>query len=137
MKFVLTTANASILVNYEKKIIIGIYLDHVIYTAKQLQLFDKFEAQFKEKFEIKLLGKVRLILGILVKRNMKDKTLHLSYMHYIQNLLSIYHIIEANPVGLPMIKKSTILFGKGKNAEFNVTDYQRLVGKLMYLSQTI
>ena len=83
MEFVWTTVDASILVNYEKKIIIDIYINDVIYTAKKLQLLDKFEAQFKEKFEVKLLGKARLILNMLVKRNMKYKTLHLSHAYYI------------------------------------------------------
>ena len=73
---------------------------------------------------------------MIVKRNMKDKTLHLNYTYYIQDLLSIYNMIEANPVGPSMIKKSTILFSKDKNTEFDITDYQRLVRKLMYLSQT-
>ena len=36
--------NASILGNYEKKIIIGIYVDDIIYAAKELQLLNKFEA---------------------------------------------------------------------------------------------
>lgn len=130
------TANASVLVNYEKRIIIGIYVDDNIYAAKELQLLDEFEAQLKEEFEVKLLGKARLILGMLVKRDMKRRTLHLSHMHYIRDLLSTYDMIGANPVGTPMIKGSTILHSKGEDAEFDVTDYQRLVGKLMHLSQT-
>ena len=44
MGFIPTTADASVLVNYEKKIIIGIYVDDIIYAVKKLQLLDKFEA---------------------------------------------------------------------------------------------
>ena len=58
-------------------------------------------------------------------------------MYCIQNMLSTYNIIEANPIDTPIIKGSTILLSKSEDAEFNITDYQRLVGKLMYLSQTI
>ena len=83
MGFVPMTADVSVLVNYEKKIIISIYVNDVIYATKKLQLLDEFEAQLKEKFEVKLLGKARLILGMLVKRDMKRKTLHLSHTHYI------------------------------------------------------
>ena len=136
MGFVPTTADASVLVNYEKIIIIGIYVDDVIYAAKEFQLLDKFEAQLKEKFQVKLLGKARLILGMLVKRDMKRKSLHLSHTHSIRDLLSTYDMIRANSVDTLMIKGSTILFGKSKDAEFDVTDYQCLVGKLMHLSQT-
>ena len=114
MGFVPITANASVLVNYEKKIIIGIYVDDVIYAAKEFQLLDKFEAQLKEEFKVKLLGKARLILSMLVKRDMKRKTLHLSHTHYIRDLLSTYDMIGANLVGTPIIKGSTILLAKAK-----------------------
>lgn len=51
-------------------------------------------------------------------------------------MLSTYDMIEANSVSIPMIKGSTILLSKGKNVEFNIIDYQRLVRKLMHLLQT-
>ena len=73
---------------------------------------------------------------MLVKKDMKCKTLHLSHMHYIRDLLFTYNMIKANLIGTSMIKGSTILLGKGKDVELNVTNYQRLVGKLMHLSQT-
>lgn len=123
MGFVLTIANTSILINYKKKIFISIYIDENIYAAKELQLLDKFETQLKEKFEVKLLGKTKLILGMLVKKNMKYRTLHLNYRAYIWNVLSTYDMMGANSVGTLIIKGSIILLGKGKDTKFNVTDY--------------
>lgn len=123
MRFILMTININILVNYKKKIIIGIYINNVIYAAKKLQLFDKFEAQLKKKFEVKLLSKAKLILNILVKRNIKHKIFYLSHIHYIQDLLSIHNMIGANLVDTLIIKRSTILFDKNKDAEFNIIDY--------------
>lgn len=73
------TTYTNILVNYKKKIIINIYIDNVLYTTKKLQLFDEFEAQLKKEFKVKLLSKAILILGILVKRNIKCKTLHFNH----------------------------------------------------------
>lgn len=43
-------------------------------------------------------------------------------------------MIRVNLVSILMIKGSTILVGKGKDAEFDITDYQHLVRKLMHLS---
>lgn len=123
IKFIPITANINILVNYEKKIIIEVYINTVINTIKKSQLFDKFEAQFQEEFEVKLYNKTRLIFDMLVKRYIKRKTLYLSYTHYIRDLLSTYDIIEANLVITPIIKGSTILFGKSKDTKFDVTDY--------------
>ena len=73
---------------------------------------------------------------MLVKKDMKRKTFHLSHMHYIQDLLSKYDMIKANLVDTLMIKRSIILLGIGEDAEFEVTNYQRQMGKLMHLSQT-
>lgn len=42
----------------------------------------------------------------------------------------------ANPVATPIIKGTTIRLGKDEDSEFDVTDYQCLVEKLMHLSQT-
>lgn len=104
--------------------IISNYVDDVIYAGKELQLLGKFEAQFKEEFEVKLLNKAKLILGILVKRDITYKTLYLSYIHYIQDLLSTYNMIKANFVNILMIKGSIILLSsKKKDTEFDVTDY--------------
>lgn len=77
----------------------------------------------KVKIEIKLLGKAKLILNMLVKKDIKHKILHLNYMYYIQDLLSTYDMIEANLVGIPIVKRFTILFGKDKDTEFDITDY--------------
>lgn len=103
------TTDASILVNYEKKILIDIYVNDVIYAAKELKLLDEFEAQLKEEFEENLLGEARLILGMLIKRDVERGTLHLSYTDHIRDLLSTYNMIRSNPVGTSMIKESKML----------------------------
>lgn len=41
--------------------------------------------------------------------------------------------MKVNSIDTSMIKRSTILFGKNKNAEFDIIDYQHLIGKLIYL----
>lgn len=46
-------------------------------------------------------------------------------------------MIRANLVSTLMIKRSTIILGKDKNIEFDITNYQRLIEKLMYWSLTI
>lgn len=83
MRFILTIADTSVFVNYAKIIIKDIYIDKVTYAIKKSQLFDKFETQLKEEFEVKLLGKARLILRMLVKKDIKCKTFHLSHIYYI------------------------------------------------------
>ena len=46
-------------------------------------------------------------------------------------------MIRANVLNSPIFQKYTILFSKGKNTKFDVTEYQHLVKKLIYLSQII
>lgn len=60
---------------------------------------------------------------MLVKKDIKCKICYPIYMHYIQNLLSIYNMIKDNLINIPIIKKSIILFNKSKDVEFDVSDY--------------
>lgn len=60
---------------------------------------------------------------MLVKSNIKYKTFYFSYTYYIENLLSIYNIIKTNSVSTLIVKKSTILLSKNKNAKFDIINY--------------
>lgn len=123
--FVTMTANASILINYEKSIMIRIYVDDVITATKKLQLLEELEVQLIEEFEVKFLEDVNLILGMVVKKDLTSGILHLNHAYYIRDFLDTYNITTANPVATPMIKGSSIPLGKGEDSEFDVTDYQR------------
>lgn len=46
-------------------------------------------------------------------------------------------MIKTNLINILIVKKSIVLLGKSKNAEFDITNYQYLIGKLMYLLYTI
>lgn len=120
MRFVLITVDTIVLVNYKRKIIINIYVYNNIYISKKLQLFNKFGAQFKEKFEVKLLKEVKLILNMLIKIDIKCKTFYLNYMYNVWNLLYKYNIIEANFISTLIIQGSIILFSKNKDIEFDI-----------------
>lgn len=51
MAFILIIADTNVLVNYEKKIIINIYIDNVIYIVKKLQLFDNLKLNLKKNLK--------------------------------------------------------------------------------------
>lgn len=123
MRFVPIIDNVSVLINYEKNLIIAIYINNIIYTAKELQLLNKFETELKEKFEEKLFNKIILMLIILIKRYIKCSILYLSYTYYIWDLLCTYNITDTNCDDTVMIKRSIILSNKGKNAKFDISDY--------------
>lgn len=52
-------------------------------SLKNYSYLTNLRFNLKKKFEVKLLDKARLILDILVKRDMKCKILYLNYMHFI------------------------------------------------------
>lgn len=85
-QFILIIFNTNDLVNNEKKIIITIYINNTIYAIKELQLFNKFKAQLKQNFKVKLFKKARLILRIVVKKDIKCKIFYYNHIHYIQKL---------------------------------------------------
>lgn len=68
---------------------------------------------------------------MLTKINIKCKIFYLCYIHYIWNLLSPYNIIRINPINTLIIKRVTFLLSQGKDIEFDVTDFQHLIKKLI------
>lgn len=119
-----------------KGIILGLYVDDLVYAARKRKTLEEFEEVLKAEFDLKFLGEASMILGIKIVRNRAERTIHLSQAHYVRDLLTEYRMTDANRVRTPMLKGSMILLANGSDAKTDITEYQRLTGKLMHLSQT-
>lgn len=85
-----------------------------------------------KEFEIKDLGKLRYFLGIEVARS--EKGIFISQRKYVLNLLQETGMVGCKPVDSPIEVNHRLQSKIGK--EVDKERYQRLVGKLIYLSHT-
>ena len=109
------------------------YVDDIIITSDNHHEIEKLKQQLREAFEAKDLGELRYFLGLEVARSKEG--IFITQRKYILDLLK-----ETGKLGCKLA--STPLEPNWKNKEGKEEHpvdkglYQRLVGKLIYLSHT-
>ncbi|GKC37988.1 ribonuclease H-like domain-containing protein [Tanacetum coccineum] len=113
-----------------------VYVNDIIITGNSICEIDKFKVFLKSKFIIKDLGKLKYFLGIEVIDT--DKGICLNQRKYVLNLLSEYGMLACKPAKTSLMSKIEISNEASDNDPLlnSITDYQKLMGKLIYLTNT-
>nr|GEZ51914.1 ribonuclease H-like domain-containing protein [Tanacetum cinerariifolium] len=113
-----------------------VYVDDIIITGNNVVEVDKFKVFLKSKFMIKDLGKFKYFLGIEVIDT--DKGICLNQIKYVLDLVSDYGMLACKPAKTPLMSKLVISNEASDNDPIldNIIDYQNLMGKLIYLTNT-
>ena len=90
------------------------------------------EELFKE-FDMKDLGRLKYFLGIEVLRS--NQGIFISQRKYILDLLAETGLLDCKPADTPMMVNHGLQITEGAHA-VDREQYQRLIGKLIYLSHT-
>lgn len=110
-----------------------IYVDDMIITGDDMEEISRLQEQLATEFEMKNLRGLKYFLGIEIARSKQG--IFLSQRRYVLDLLCEVGLLDCKPVDTPMVQNHNI----GKCTAQVPTDkerYQRLVGKLIYLSHT-
>ncbi|GJZ98771.1 ribonuclease H-like domain-containing protein [Tanacetum coccineum] len=112
------------------------YVDDIIITSNNVFEIEKFKVYLKSKFMIKDLGKLKYFLGIVVIDT--SKGICLNQRKCVLDLLSEYVMLACKPAKTPLKSKLIISTKATENDPIldNITDYQKLKGKLIYLTNT-
>ncbi|GKD82518.1 ribonuclease H-like domain-containing protein [Tanacetum coccineum] len=113
-----------------------VYVDDIIVTGNVFDEIKKFKEFLRTKFQIKDLGKLKYFLGIEVLET--DQGLCLSQKKYCLDLLSEFGLLACKPSATPLEQKLAISNEPTKVDKMldNITEYQKLIGKLIYLTYT-
>ena len=109
------------------------YVDDIIVTGNDPMEMERLKEKLVVEFETKDLGPLHYFLGMEVARNKSG--ISVSQRKYILDLLKETRMLGCKPVDTPMDPLKKI----GEQKESTPVDtgrYQRLVGKLIYLSHT-
>ncbi|GJS13629.1 ribonuclease H-like domain-containing protein [Tanacetum coccineum] len=111
-----------------------VYVDDIIITGNSVSEIEKFKVFLKSKFLIKDLGKLKYFLGIQVIDTKKG--ICLNQRKYVLDLLSEYGMLACIPAKTPLMSKLIISNEASEKDHVldNITDYQKLMGKLIYLT---
>ncbi|GJU43528.1 ribonuclease H-like domain-containing protein, partial [Tanacetum coccineum] len=114
-----------------------VYVDDIVLTGNNINEINKVKTFLKSKFKIKDLGELKYFLGIEVLKTKKDG-LCLSQRKYCLELLYNYGLLACKPASTPLPENIILAHKESEDDKFlkNITSYQRLVGKLIYLTLT-
>ncbi|XP_040362272.1 uncharacterized protein LOC112202395 [Rosa chinensis] len=110
-----------------------IYVDDMVVTGDDFEEIQRLQDQLSLEFEMKDLGNLKYFLGIEVARG-KD-CIVLSQRKYVLDLLAETGMLDSQPVDTP-IEQNHRLAEYFDQVPTNKARYQRLVGRLIYLSHT-
>lgn len=115
----------------EGYIIVGLYVDDFIYGGTNLAL-DRFESEMQKRFQVKLLGPCKHILGIEVKQTAAGIAIHQT--GYISKVLEELQMSSCNPSKLPISEGATaaLIANREGGEPTDITEYRSIVGKTMY-----
>lgn len=69
-------------------IIIGLYVDHLILVGNCKPVIDIIKAEFNQRFEMKDMGPVAVMLGIEIKRERANRKLYISQKECMEHILT-------------------------------------------------
>ncbi|KAJ0495264.1 putative RNA-directed DNA polymerase [Helianthus annuus] len=117
-------------------VVLLVYVDDIVITGNNKAAIEHVKNSLRENFHIKDLGLLRYFLGIEVLYS--NNSICLSQRKYCLELLNEFGYLGCKPVTTP-IEQSFLVTNKCKNDQKileNVNGFQRLIGKLIYLSLT-
>ncbi|KAM2757556.1 hypothetical protein PS2_019291 [Malus domestica] len=114
------------------KLVVLIYIDDLIITGDNAFEIGALKASLHQTFVIKDLGKLKYFLGIEMENSQQG--LFLNQRKYVMDLLEEAKFTDCKPVVTPIDNKLKLT--TDGEALKNVTYYQILVGKLIYLTIT-
>ncbi|KAK8923657.1 hypothetical protein KSP39_PZI019078 [Platanthera zijinensis] len=112
--------------------ILIVYVDDIVITGDDVEEIKILKQKLASEFEVKDLGKLRYFLGIEVARS--NHGIFISQRKYTLDLLEKTGMSGCKPVNTPI--EANHKLGKDGKCIDDVPAFQRLVGRLIYLSHT-
>ncbi|TQD71560.1 hypothetical protein C1H46_042906, partial [Malus baccata] len=110
-----------------------VYVDDMVVTGNDVEEIQKLQKYLAKEFEMKDLGTLKYFLGIEVARSKHG--IFLSQKKYVIDLLTGTGMLACKPADTP-IEQNHRLGDYHDQVPANKERYQRLVGRLIYLSHT-
>ncbi|GJW72889.1 ribonuclease H-like domain-containing protein [Tanacetum coccineum] len=113
-----------------------VYVDDLVLTGNSEVEMNRFKEFLSNKFKIKDLGELKYFLGIEVLRTKSG--LCLNQRKYCLEMLHEYGLLACRPVMTPLPENCVLSHKESDDDKYlrNITSYQKLIGKLIYLTMT-
>ena len=135
--YTLSSANHSLFLNHNKPniTIIRVYVDDLVLTGNNHEEITNITSLMDTQFKIKNLGDLTYFLGLEVARN--SQGFHICRRKYMLDLFHDTGMINSAPMPTPMVHSSRLSSFDGTQlTDIETSAYRRLIGKLIYLTNT-
>ncbi|RVW29644.1 Retrovirus-related Pol polyprotein from transposon RE1 [Vitis vinifera] len=119
--------------NEGKVVILIVYVDDIVLTGDDCNELEKLKGKLAEEFDIKDLGALKYFLGMEFARSKEG--IFVNQRKYVLDLLNETGMLGCKPAETPIELNVKLQSTKAKNVK-DQDRYQRLVGRLIYLSHT-
>jgi hypothetical protein len=126
-------ADTCIFVRKDQKLIVGLYVDDMVILGNDLKTVQSFKAGTAKRWEIKDLGEVRKILGLEITRDRAKRTIKITQTAFADELIAEYGLTDAREARTPPASLELLEPVSVKDKLADVDQYQRVIGKLLYL----
>ena len=82
--------------------VIAVHINDCTIAASNLRLIEEFKAGLRKHVKVTDLGELHWMLGIKIKQNRDEGTIHLSQCTYINLILQHYNFDELKPLSTPI-----------------------------------
>lgn len=124
------TADNCILINPERQLIMGLYVDNMAIGFRDAKQHRWLIEQLRKHFKITDEGAIRRCLGINIKR-LSDGGYALSQRRTIEKIFSKFNVYESKRVMTP--RSSTAKLEMLQSPNFDAGTYRSMIGALIYL----
>ncbi len=116
-------------------LLIGLYIDDLLIAGSNRSEIQEIKKELTKRFERKDLGPAKVMLGVEIYRNRKDRKLFISQSEYTAKILARFGMEKSRPVVTPMEKpgNSTIENDRTEDHQTKEFPYRQAIGSLMYL----
>ncbi|GAU26636.1 hypothetical protein TSUD_102440 [Trifolium subterraneum] len=116
--------------NKENILIVSLYVDDLIFTGNNEEMFERFKKAMKNEFAMTYLGKMRFFLGVEVKQ--LDCGIFINQQKYANKILERFNTSQYNKVCSPIVPGNKLI--KDENGKLvDATSFRQMTGCLMYL----
>ncbi|GMI99394.1 hypothetical protein HRI_003608700 [Hibiscus trionum] len=114
-------------------IALAVYVDDIIVASPSLSEISAIKTILHDTFKIKDLGNLKFFLGLEVARS--SAGINLCQRKYTLDLLQDTGFLGSKPAKTPIVKTVKLSKTEG-NPLVDITEYRRLIGRLVYLTNT-
>lgn len=115
--------------------VVSVYVDDFLLASNTMNAIQTLKDALGKEYEMKDLGKVNTIIGWQITRDTAMRTMKIGQSAFIRDLVIEEGLEECNANVIPMKACSAIeMLDPDDYDKTNLHEYQRLIGKLMYLS---